>query len=45
MEDCKEATTLIATNCLMDANEAGYQVDSIEMRSQGGMLLEDMIKI
>ena len=28
MEDCKEAITPIATNCLMDADEAGQQVDS-----------------
>jgi len=29
MEDCKEAATPIATNCLMDANEAGQQVGQI----------------
>jgi len=28
MEDYKEATTPIPTNCLMDADEAGNQVDS-----------------
>jgi len=28
MEDCKEVVTPIATNCLMDADEAKQQVDS-----------------
>ena len=32
MENCKEATTPIATNCLMDADEAGQQVDSPKYR-------------
>ena len=32
MEDCKEAATPIATNCLMDADEDGQQVDSTKYR-------------
>ena len=32
MEDCKEAATPIATNCLMDADEAGQPVDSTKYR-------------
>jgi len=32
MEDCKEATTPIATNFLMDADEAGQPVDSTKYR-------------
>jgi len=32
MKDCKEATTPIATNCLIDVDEAGQQVDSIKYR-------------
>jgi len=32
MEDCKEAATPIATNCLMNADEAGNQVDSTKYR-------------
>ena len=32
MEDCKEAATPIATNCLMDANEVGQPVDSTKYR-------------
>jgi len=39
MEDCKEATTLIVTNCLMDANEAGQPVDSTKFRGLIGSLL------
>jgi len=38
MEDCKEAVTLIATNCLMDADEAGNQVDSTKYRGLIGSL-------
>ena len=29
MEDCKEVVTPIATNCLIDVNETGQQVDSV----------------
>jgi len=32
MEDRKEATTPIATNCLMDADEAGQPVDLTKYR-------------
>jgi len=32
MEDCKEVATPIATNCLMDADEAGQPVDSTKYR-------------
>jgi len=32
MEDCKEVTTPIATNCLMDADEVGQPVDSTKYR-------------
>jgi len=32
MEDCKEAATPIATNCLMDADEVGQPVDSTKYR-------------
>jgi len=39
IEDCKEATTLIATNCLMDADEAGQPVDSTKYRWLIGSLL------
>ena len=39
MEDCKEAATPIATNCLMDADEAGNQVDSTKYRGLIGSLL------
>jgi len=39
MEDCKEAATPIATNCLMDANEAGQPVDSTKYRGLIGSLL------
>jgi len=39
MEDCKEAATPIATNCLMDANEVGQSVDSIKYRGLIGSLL------
>jgi len=39
IEDCKEATTLIATTCLMDADEAGNQVDSTKYRGLIGFLL------
>jgi len=39
MENCKEAATLIATNCLMDADEAGNQVDSTKYRGLIGSLL------
>jgi len=39
MENCKEAATLIATNCLMDADEAGQQVDSTKYKGCIGSLL------
>ena len=39
MEDCKEAATPIATNCLMDTDEAGQLVDSTEYRGLIGSLL------
>jgi len=39
MEDCKEATTPIATNCLMDTDEVGQQVDSTKYRRLIGSLL------
>jgi len=39
MEDCKEAATPIVTNCLMDADEAGNQVDSTKYRGLIGSLL------
>jgi len=39
MEDCKEAATPIATNCLMDADEAGQPVDSTKYRRLIGSLL------
>jgi len=32
MQNCKKAVTPIATNCLMDSDETGQQVDSIEYR-------------
>jgi len=39
MEDCKEDATPIATNCLMDADEAGNHVDSTKYRGLIGSLL------
>ena len=39
MEYCKKAANPIATNCLMDANEAGQQVDSTKYRGLIGSLL------
>jgi len=39
MEDYKEAATTIATNCLMDVDEAGNQVDSTKYRGLIGSLL------
>jgi len=39
MEDCKEVATPIATNCLMDADEAGQLVDSTKYRGLIGSLL------
>ena len=39
MEDCKEAATPIATNCLIDADEAGQSVDSTKYRGLIGSLL------
>ena len=39
MEDCKETATPIATNCLMDANDAGQPVDSTKYRGLIGSLL------
>ena len=38
MEDCKEAPTPIATNCIMDVDEAGQPVDSIKYRELIGSL-------
>jgi len=38
MEDCKEVVTPIATNCLMDAHEAGQPVDSTKYRGLIGSL-------
>jgi len=39
MEDCKEVATPIATNCHMDADEAGQLVDSTQYRGLIGSLL------
>jgi len=39
MEDCKDVVTLITTNCLMDADEVGQQVDSTKYRGLIGSLL------
>ena len=39
MEDCKEVATPIATNCLMDADEVGNQVDSTKYKGLIGSLL------
>jgi len=39
MKDCKEDATPIATSCLMDADEAGQQVDSTKYRGLIGSLL------
>jgi len=39
MEDYKEASTPIATNCLMDADEVGQLVDSTKYRGLIGSLL------
>jgi len=39
MEDCKEVATPIATNYLMDADEAENQVDSTKYRGLIGSLL------
>jgi len=39
MEDCKEVDTPIATNCLMDADEAGQPVDSTKYKRLIGSLL------
>jgi len=39
IEYCTKAATPIATNCLMDANEAGQQVDSTEYRGLISSLL------
>ena len=39
MKDCKEAATPIATNCLMDADEAGQPMDSAKHRGLIGSLL------
>jgi len=39
MEDCKEVVTPIAINYLMDADEAGKQVDSTKYRGLIGFLL------
>ena len=39
MKDCKEDATPIATSCLMDADEAGQQVDSTKYRALIGSLL------
>jgi len=39
MEDCKEVATPIATNYLMDVDEAGKQVDLTKYRGLIGSLL------
>jgi len=39
MENCKEVSTPIARNFLMDANEVGQQVDSTKYRGLIGFLL------
>jgi len=39
MEVCKEIATPIATKCLIDADEAGNQVDSTKYRGLIGSLL------
>jgi len=39
MEDCKKVATPIATKCLMDADEAGNQVDSTKYKGLIGSLL------
>jgi len=39
MEDCKEAATPIAKNCLMDAYKAGQSVDSTKYKGLIGSLL------
>ena len=39
MEDCKEAGTSIATNCLVGADEAGQPMDSTKYRGLIGSLL------
>jgi len=39
VEDYKEAATPIATNCLMESDEAGQQVDSTKYRGLIGSLL------
>ena len=39
MENCKEATSPKATNCIMDSNEVGQQVDSTKYRVLIGYLL------
>jgi len=39
MEDCKEAATSIATNFLMDADEARQRVDSTKYRGLIGSLI------
>ena len=39
MENCKEAATPIATNCLMDVDEAGQPVESTKYRGLIGSLL------
>jgi len=39
MENCKEVASPIATNCLMDADEVGQQVDSTKYRGLIGSLL------
>ena len=39
MEDCKKDTTPTATNCLMDLDEVGQQVNSTKYRRLIGSLL------
>jgi len=39
MEDCKKVATPIATNCLMDVDEAAQPVDSTKYRGLIGSLL------
>jgi len=39
MEDCKEAASRIAINCLMDADKVGKQADSTKYKGSIGSLL------
>ena len=39
MENCREASTPIATGCYLDANETGVDVDQTKFRQLIGSLL------